>query len=62
MRHLKHHLAHLAMCAPMLIVGIVLIAGGAGFGILVPIIACTLMMAMMMGGMSDGSNDTSSRR
>ena len=64
MRHLKHHLGHLAMCAPMLIVGIFLIAGGAGIGVLVPIIACTVMMAMMMGGMSGGSdgNDPHSHR
>lgn len=51
MQHLKHHAAHLLMCAPMLVVALVLIAGGAGLASLVPVIACMLMMGVMMGGM-----------
>ena len=50
---MKGHLKHLLMCAPMLIVGLALIAGGAGVGILIPLIACTVMMALMMGSMGD---------
>ena len=51
---MKGHLKHLAMCAPMLIVGLVLIAAGASIGILIPLLACTLMMMLMMGGMEGG--------
>jgi hypothetical protein len=49
----KHHAKHLLMCAPMLLVGLVLIAGGAGVGVLIGMVACVLMMGMMMGGMGD---------
>lgn len=56
---LKHHAKHLLMCAPMLVVGAVLIAGGAGFGVLIPLVACTLMMAVMMNGMGHGDRDKS---
>ena len=51
---MKGHLKHLAMCAPMLIVGVVLLAAGASFGIVIPLLACTLMMMLMMGGMEGG--------
>ena len=51
---MKGHLKHLAMCAPMLIVGLVLIAAGASIGVLIPLLACTLMMMLMMGGMEGG--------
>lgn len=51
---MKAHAKHLLMCAPMLIVGLILIAGGAGVGLLVPLVACVLMMGMMMGAMGDG--------
>lgn len=56
MRHLKHHAMHLLMCAPMILVAIVLIASGSGLGILLPLAACMLMMSMMMGG-SHGGHD-----
>ena len=48
----KSHLAHLAMCAPMIVVGGVLSATGSGVGVLLPIAGCVAMMwAMMsMGG------------
>ena len=55
MRHLKHHLGHLAMCAPMLVVGVILIARGARIGSLVPILACMAMMTLMMGAMTGRS-------
>ena len=48
---MKKHLGHLAMCAPMIIVAAILIATGSGIGILFPLAACMLMMAVMMGGM-----------
>ena len=43
---------HLLMCAPMIILGAVLIATGSSAAILLPIAGCTLLMwAMMsMGG------------
>ena len=59
---MKGHLKHLLMCAPMLVVGLVLIAGGAGWGLLVPLIACTLMMAVMMGSMDGGGQNPGPKR
>ena len=50
---MKGHLKHLLMCAPMLLVGLVLIAGGASIGLLIPLVACTVMVAWMMGSMGD---------
>ena len=49
---MKEHAKHLLMCAPMIVVGIILIATGSSIGILIPLVACTAMMwAMMsMGG------------
>jgi len=49
--HLKPHDMHIAMCAPMLVVGGVLLASGASVGVLVPIAGCVLMMALMMQAM-----------
>ena len=54
MKHLKHHLAHLLMCAPMLVIAGIAIASGAGFGVLIFPIMCVAMMWMMMNGMSHG--------
>lgn len=48
------HLKHAAMCAPMLVLGGVLLISGAGFGSLVPLVACVVMMAMMMRVMDHG--------
>ena len=53
---MKKHLGHLAMCAPMIVIGGVLLASGAGFGAVIPLIACVLMMSLMMGGMDHGGH------
>ena len=45
------------MCAPMIVLAAVLIATGSGVGILFPLAACMLMMAVMMGGMGHGGHD-----
>lgn len=47
---MKHHLGHLAMCAPMLLVAVIAIVSGASVALLLPAIACVLLMGMMMGG------------
>ena len=44
----------IACCVPMLAIAVVIAASGAGFGFLVVAIGCTLMMALMMGGMPHG--------
>ena len=59
---MKRHLGHLAMCAPMIIIGVVLLAGGAGLGAIVPLVACVLMMTLMMGGMDHGGHDQGAPR
>ena len=46
---MKGHLKHLAMCSPMLVIGVILIIGGAGaLGVILPVLGCVLMMGMMM--------------
>jgi hypothetical protein len=50
---MKHHLKHLGMCAPMIVVAAVLLASGSGLGILIPLAACMLIMAMMMWAMTN---------
>ena len=45
---MKHHLKHLLMCSPMIVVAIILIATGSGWGVLLPAAMCVLMMAAMM--------------
>jgi hypothetical protein len=57
MKHLKHHAMHIAMCAPMIVVAGILLARGSGFGILLPLGACMLMMAMMMRAMGQGGDE-----
>lgn len=57
---MKAHLKHLALCAPMLVIGGVLLATGTGLGVLIPIAGCVLMMGLMMGAMGmlgSSSND-----
>ena len=45
----------IACCVPMLVMAIVLVATGvAGVGFIFIAVMCTLMMAMMMAGMSHG--------
>lgn len=56
---MKRHLKHLLMCAPMLVIGLVLLAGGAGVGALLPLVACMLMMTLMMNAMGDHSGPDS---
>lgn len=51
---MKHHLKHLAMCAPMIVLAAILLATGSGIAILIPLGACMLMMVVMMGGMGKG--------
>lgn len=53
---MKHHLRHLWMCAPMVVVGVILVATGAGWAAVLPVLGCVLMMTLMMGGMAAGMN------
>jgi hypothetical protein len=47
----------IACCVPMLVIAIVLVATGVvDSGFLFAAVACTVMMAMMMRGMSHGSD------
>lgn len=49
------HWMMIACCVPMLAIAVVLVATGVvGFGFVIVAIACTVMMAAMMGGMSHG--------
>lgn len=61
MRHLKHHAGHLAMCAPMILVAIGLIAAGADLAALLPLAACMLMMMAMMRGVTPRDDDLDRR-
>ena len=58
MKHLKRHAMHIAMCAPMLILGAILIATGSSLGILIPLAACVVMMGLMMGAMGKGGGES----
>ena len=51
---MRHHLKHLLMCSPMILVGVVLLVSGAGVAALIPIAFCVLMMGAMMSAMSGG--------
>lgn len=51
------HLKHLAMCAPMIVLAIVLIATGIGVAALIPVAACVLMMGLMMVAMGVFAGD-----
>jgi len=45
----------IACCVPMLVIAVVLVTTGVvGFGFVIVAIGCTVMMALMMGGMSKG--------
>ena len=59
--HGGHKWMMMACCVPMLVIAIALVASGtAGAGVVVLAIGCTLMMALMMGGMGghgDGGGD-----
>jgi len=45
---MKGHLKHLAMCAPMLVIAVVLLISGASIASLLPFVACVGMMWLMM--------------
>ena len=56
-RHGGHGWMMIACCIPMLVIAVVLVATGvASPGLLVAAIACTVMMAMMMGAMGHGGD------
>ena len=56
MAHGGHSWMMIACCVPMLVIAVVLVASGvAGVGFLFGAVMCTLMMAMMMGGMGHGN-------
>lgn len=59
--HGGHGWMMIACCIPMLAIAVILVATGtASPAFLVIAVGCTLMMAMMMGGMSHGGgNDRS---
>jgi hypothetical protein len=46
------HWMMIACCVPMVLVAVLLIAGGAGLASLAPLLICASMMALMMGVMS----------
>ncbi|HVX23354.1 MAG TPA: hypothetical protein VHB02_18580 [Acidimicrobiales bacterium] len=57
MGHGRHGFMMIACCIPMLIIAIVLVATGVvGFGFIVVALACTVMMAFMMGAMNHGGD------
>lgn len=58
--HGHHRWMMIACCIPMLAIAIVLVATGVvGPGFIIVAIACVVMMALMMGGMSHGGGPTS---
>jgi len=38
----------------MVVVGVILVATGAGWAAVLPVLGCVLMMTLMMGGMAAG--------
>ena len=46
------------MCAPMILVAAILLATGSGLGVIFPLAACMLMMAVMMAAMDHGGHDS----
>ena len=48
------HAKHVLMCAPMIILAAILLATGSGFGVLLALAGCMLMMALMMNAMGQG--------
>ena len=49
-----HHWLMIACCIPMLAIAAIIALAGAGWGFFVAAVACTAMMAAMMGAMSGG--------
>ena len=59
---MKGHLKHLLMCAPMLVVAVILIAGGTNLlASILPLAVCMLMMWAMMSAMGDHGGHGSER-
>ena len=59
--HSGHRWMMIACCIPMLVIAGILVATGvASPGFLVIAVGCTLMMALMMGGMSHGGGNKQS--
>ena len=50
--HGHSHWMMIACCVPMLLVAVLLLAGGAGLASLAPLLVCAAMMGLMMVGMS----------
>lgn len=60
-RHGSHHLMHLLMCAPMLlVVGYLVLTGRAAGGSIFYALGCMVMMGVMMAMMNRGSGDQGS--
>ncbi len=56
--HGGHGWMMIACCIPMLVIAVILVATGvASPALLIVAVGCTLMMAMMMRGMSHGGGD-----
>ena len=53
-RGLGSHWLMIACCIPMLAIAALIAATGAGWGFFAAAVACTVMMAAMMGAMSGG--------
>ena len=63
MKHAGHNWMMVACCVPMLVIAIALVATGvASAGFLLVAIMCTVMMAAMMAGMSQGGDDSQEHR
>ncbi len=61
--HAGHNWMMLACCVPMLVIAVALVASGtAGAGAIVVALGCTLMMALMMGGMGGHGHGGGDRR
>jgi hypothetical protein len=57
--HGGHGWMMIACCVPMLVIAVILLATGVvGIGFLAVAVGCTLMMALMMRGMSHGGDQS----
>ena len=56
-RRLGQHWLMIACCIPMLAIAAVIALTGAGWGFFVAAVACTAMMAAMMGAMSSSGDE-----
>ena len=59
---MRHHLKHVLMCAPMIVLaGALLATGAVGLAVLLPVAMCVLMMAAMMSMMSGSGHSGGGR-